>query len=96
MNRLCAAHLHLSPRLVQQGLFAVLVLLATLVAGQQFQRWSPTSSQVQSVPGHLMQQARQTHFSAIGASATDRAPYSLTSVDQAQVPDEPLPLRWVF
>ena len=39
MNRQRAAQLHLSPLHVQQGLFAVLALLITLFAGQQFLLW---------------------------------------------------------
>jgi len=93
MNRPRATHLHLSPLHVQQGLFAVLALLVTLIAGQQFQRWNQASVQVQRLPGHALQ---QTHFSAAAASISDPAAYRLTSVDQAQVPDEPFQQRWVF
>ncbi|NWB95853.1 hypothetical protein HX882_08145 [Pseudomonas gingeri] len=93
MNRPRAAHLHLSPLRLQQGLFAVLALLVTLIAGQQFQRWNQASAQVQRLPGHSLQ---QTHFSALGASISDPTSYRLTSVDQAQVPDEPFQQRWVF
>ena len=93
MNRPRATHLHLSPLHLQQGLFAVLALLVTLIAGQQFQRWNQASVQVQRLPVHVLQ---QTHFSAAAASISDPTTYQLTSVDQAQVPDEPFQQRWVF
>lgn len=93
MNRPRAAHRHLSPLHLQQGLFAVLALLVTLIVGQQLQRWNQASVQVPRLPEHTLQ---QTHFSAVGASIGDPAAYRLTSVDQAQVPDESLQQRWVF
>ena len=43
MNRQRVANLHLSPVYIQQGLFAVLALLITLIGGQQFLRWEPVS-----------------------------------------------------
>ena len=94
MNRPRSAPIHLSPLPLQQGLFAVLALLVTLIAGQQFQRWDQTDVQVQRLPGHALQ---QTHFSAAAAaSISEPTAYRLTSVDQAQVPGESFEQRWVF
>ena len=44
MSRQRAAQLRISPLHIQQGLFAVLALLITLIGGQQFQRWEQTSA----------------------------------------------------
>lgn len=50
MNRQSAAQLRLSPLHVQQGLFALLALLITLIGGQQYMRWEQSE---QPAPVHL-------------------------------------------
>ena len=45
MNCQRAAQLRFSPLHLQQGLFAVLALLITLIAGQQFLRWEQNQQQ---------------------------------------------------
>jgi len=95
MNRQRAAQLRISPLHIQQGLFAVLALLITLIGGQQFQRWE--QSQQQEVTRVPIQHPTQTHFSAVSSSFADSVPMRMMDVDQAQPADEmPRQERWVF
>ncbi|MDR6914721.1 hypothetical protein J2X66_001585 [Pseudomonas sp. 3296] len=95
MNRYRAAQLRISPLHIQQGLFAVLALLITLIAGQQFMRWE--QSQQPEAPHVSIQHAAQTHFSAASSSQADLTPMRMMDVDQAQPLDEiPHQERWVF
>ncbi|QXI28667.1 hypothetical protein [Pseudomonas vanderleydeniana] len=94
MNRQLAASLRISPLHVQQGLFALLALLITLVVGQAFMRWTQPAVEPQRV---FFQAPVQTHFSAIGSAASAPVDYRLTPVDQAEPLDElPRQERWVF
>jgi hypothetical protein len=95
MSRQRAAQLRISPLLLQQGLFAVLALLITLIAGQQFQRWE--QNQQQEAPRLSIQHPTQTHFSAASSNQADSPPMRMMDVDQAQPADEmPRQERWVF
>jgi len=95
MSRQRAAQLRISPLHIQQGLFAVLALLITLIGGQQFQRW--TQSQQPEAPRVSFQYPVQTHFSAVHSTPADSAPMRMMDVDQAQPLDEMPPQeRWVF
>lgn len=95
MNRYRAAQLRISPLHIQQGLFAVLALLITLIAGQQFLRWE--QSQQPQAPQVSIQHSAQTHFSAASSSQADLTPMRMMDVDQAQPLDEmPRQERWVF
>jgi hypothetical protein len=95
MNRQRAAQMHLSPLAVQQGLFAVLALLITLIAGQQFLLWE--QSQQPEVPSISFEHPTQTQFSAAGSGLVDSTPMRMMEVDQAQPVDEmPRQERWVF
>ena len=95
MSRQRAAQLRISPLHIQQGLFAVLALLITLIAGQQFQRWE--QNQQQEAPRLSFQQPTQTHFSAASSNQADSPPMRMMDVDQAQPGDEmPRQERWVF
>lgn len=95
MNRYRAAQMHISPLHIQQGLFAVLAMLITLIAGQQFLRWE--QSQQPEVPHVSFQHPIQTHFSAASSNLADIAPMRMMDVDQAQPLDEmPRQERWVF
>jgi hypothetical protein len=95
MNRQRAAHLHLSPVHIQQGLFAVLALLLTLIGGQQFLRWE--QSQQPQAPHLSIQHPTQTHFSAVGSLQPDSTPMRMMDVDQAGPADEIRHQeRWVF
>ena len=95
MSRQRAAQLRISPLHIQQGLFAVLALLITLIAGQQFQRWQ--QNQQQEAPRLSVQHPTQTHFSAASSNQADSPPMRMMDVDQAQPADEmPRQERWVF
>ncbi|SEF03680.1 hypothetical protein [Pseudomonas migulae] len=96
MCRQRAAQLRISPLHIQQGLFAVLALLITLIGGQQFQRWE--QSQEQEAPRLSIPHPTQTHFSAVSSShSADSAPMRMMDVDQAQPADEMQRQdRWVF
>lgn len=95
MSRQRAAQLRISPLHLQQGLFAVLALLITLIAGQQFQRWD--QNQQQEAPRLSIQHPTQTHFSAASSSQADSPPMRMLDVDQAQPADQmPRQERWVF
>jgi hypothetical protein len=95
MNRYRAAQLRISPLHIQQGLFAVLAMLITLIAGQQFLRWE--QSQQPEAPHVSIQHPTQTHFSAASSNLADIAPMRMMDVDQAQPLDEmPRQERWVF
>ena len=94
MNRQRAAHLRLSPLYFQQGLFAVLALMITLIGGQQFVRWE--QSQQPDAARPTFQYPTQTQFSAVSSQA-DSIPMRMMDVDQAQPVDEMRPQeRWVF
>jgi len=95
MNRQRAAQLRLSPLHIQQGLFALLALLITLIAGQQFVAWEQ-SQQPETRPLSI-QHPVQTHFSAVSSTSADSEPMRMMDVDQAQpVTDMPRQERWVF
>jgi len=95
MNRYRAAQLHISPLHIQQGMFAVLAMLVTLIAGQLFLRWE--QRQQTEAPHVSFQHPTQTHFSASSSKLADIAPMRMMDVDQAQPLDEmPRQERWVF
>ncbi|WP_077044043.1 hypothetical protein [Pseudomonas sp. KK4] len=95
MKRQRATQLRLSPLHLQQGLFAVLALLITLVAGQQFLRWE--QSQQPEGPSVSFQHPTQTHFSAATSGMADTAAMRMMDVDQHQtMQDMPRQERWVF
>ena len=95
MIRQRAAQLRISPLHIQQGLFAVLALLITLIGGQQLLRWE--LSQQPEAPRVSFQYPTQTHFSAARGSVVESEPLRMMDVDQAQPLDEmPRQERWVF
>ncbi|MCD4530836.1 MULTISPECIES: hypothetical protein [Pseudomonas] len=95
MNRQSAAPFRLTSLHIQQGLWAVLALLITLVAGQQLLLWQ--ESQQPEAPQVSIHRAPQTHFSAVSSVAEASASMRMMDVDQAQpVTDMPRQERWVF
>ncbi|PPA03169.1 hypothetical protein C4E44_15615 [Pseudomonas sp. MWU12-2312b] len=95
MNRQRAAQMRFSPLHLQQGLFAVLALLITLIAGQQFLRWE--QSQQQAPSRIYFEHPTQTHFTAASSAMADSAQMRMMDVDQARPDDEmPRQERWVF
>lgn len=95
MNRQRATPLHLSPLHLQQGVFAILALLITLISSQQFLLWE--LSQQQEGPSVSFQHPTQTHFSAASSSVDDSSSMRMMDVDQHQATDQmPRQERWVF
>jgi hypothetical protein len=95
MNRQRAAHLYLSPVHIQQGVFAVLALLITLIGGQQF--LCREQSQQPEAPHLSIRHPTQTHFSAVGSGQADSPPMRMMDVDQAgPVGEIRHQERWVF
>ncbi|KQW33779.1 MULTISPECIES: hypothetical protein [Pseudomonas] len=90
-----AAQLRLSSLHIQQGLWAALALLVTLVAAQQWLLWQ--ESQQPEAPQVSIHRAPQTHFSAVSSLEEASASMRMMDVDQAQ-PSGAMPReeRWVF
>ena len=90
-----AAQLRLSSLHIQQGLWAALALLVTLVTGQQWLLWH--ERQQPEAPQVSIQRAPQTHFSAVSSLKEASASMRMMDVDQAQ-PLNAMPReeRWVF
>ncbi|BBP62520.1 MULTISPECIES: hypothetical protein [Pseudomonas] len=97
MNRQSAASFRMTSLHIQQGLWAALALLITLVVGQQWLLWQ--ESQQPETPHVSIHRAPQTHFSAVSSTSMKEAAASMRmmDVDQAQpVADLPRQERWVF
>ena len=100
MHRQGFASFHISPLHLQQGLFASLALVVTLIGGQQLVRWEQASQPMAApLPAVAYQ---QHHFSTIKSSAlnarvTAADSYALTAAEETQTANsQPAPERWVF
>lgn len=94
MNRQCAAQFRLSSLNIQQGLWAALALLVTLVVGQQWMLWH--ERQQPEAPQVSFHRAPQTHFTAVSAAEAS-ASMRMMDVDQVEpMTDMPREERWVF
>ncbi|WP_426237117.1 hypothetical protein [Pseudomonas sp. TWP3-2] len=94
MTRQRAAQMRISPLHIQQGLFAVLALLITLIACQQYLRWENSQ---QPEPLISIQHTTQKHFSAVSSTQADNASMRMMDVDQPQpLGDMPREERWIF
>lgn len=94
MNRQRLALLRIAPLHIQQGLFASLALLVTLLAGQQFQRWQDSQAPAPRVPVH---HSTHPHFTSVSNQLSDPTPAHWMAADQAQPAlDAPRQERWVF
>lgn len=94
MARHSLSQLRLSPLRLQQGLFASLALMVTLIAGQQLQHWQQSPQQAPSFERPV---TTQTHFSSIGSVSADGAAKQLRVADQDSTLGElPTQERWVF
>lgn len=94
MNTQSLAKLRISPLHVQQGLFASLALMMTLIVVQQFNHWNQTqdTTQIQHAYSHSASFAK-----ASALKATDVA-LSLQPVDEAATANDQAPRQqsWVF
>ncbi len=93
MNRQGLSNMRVSSSHLQQGLFASLALLVTLVGGQQWGRWEQ-SPQPGTTVHHPV--AAQQHFKASGWAGSP-GHYELAASDETQIANsQPEPQRWVF
>jgi len=94
MNTQTLAKLRISPLHMQQGLFASLALMITLIIVQQFTHWNQTqdTTQIHHAYSHSAPFAK-----ASALKATDVA-LSLQPVDEAEDAIDPAPRQqsWVF
>ncbi len=94
MTRQSLSQLRVSPLRLQQGLFASLALMVTLIGGQQLQHWQQSQQQAPHFERPVM---TQTHFRSVGSVSADVTAPQLRMVDQASALDElPSQERWVF
>ncbi|MDB6049120.1 MAG: Uncharacterized protein JWR17_1866 [Pseudomonas sp.] len=88
------AQLRISPLHIQQGLFASLALLVTLVVGQQFQRWDTPSANV-----HVSQRVATAHIYSVVSAAPSTAQSRNAQSAQATAPvlsEQAHTQTWVF
>ncbi|MFL1494139.1 hypothetical protein [Pseudomonas antarctica] len=94
MTRQSLSPFRVSPLRLQQGLFASLALMVTLIAGQQFQHWQQSQQQAPQFERPVM---NQTHFRSVGSVTADVTAPQLRVVDQDSTLGElPAQERWVF
>ncbi|MFL1419398.1 hypothetical protein ACI77M_24820 [Pseudomonas fildesensis] len=94
MTRQALSQLHVSPLRLQQGLFASLALMVTLIAGQQIQHWQQSQQQTPQFERPVM---TQTHFRSVGSVSADVTAPQLRMVDQeSSLSELPSQERWVF
>ncbi|MDF3198278.1 hypothetical protein P3C29_06265 [Pseudomonas sp. 1912-s] len=94
MTRQSLTQLRVSPLRLQQGLFASLALMVTLIGGQQLAHWQQSQPQAAHFERPMM---TQTHFRSVGGSAADLTTPQLTTVEQdSTLGDLPYQERWVF
>ncbi|MDB6142975.1 MAG: Uncharacterized protein JWP80_2019 [Pseudomonas sp.] len=94
MNSQRLAQMGILPLHIQQGLFASLALLATLIVGQQFEHW--TSHAQEAVQIHHPFVTGRT-YSTVSATASKEPALSFQpaqeTAPQAEQPHQP---SWVF
>ena len=94
MTRQSLKPLRVSPLRLQQGLFASLALMVTLIGGQQLQHWQQSQ---QSAPQFERAPMTQTHFRSVGSSSAEVTAPRMMAVEQdIALYDEPTQERWVF
>ncbi len=99
MTRQSLSLLRVSPLRLQQGLFASLALMVTLIGGQQLQHWQLSQQQAPQFERPVMS---QTHFQSfesrsVGSASADVTTPQLRMVDQASTLSQlPSQERWVF
>lgn len=94
MTRQSLTQLRVSPLRLQQGLFASLALMVTLIGGQQLGHWHQSQQQAAHFERPMM---TQTHFRSVSASAGEVTTPQLAAVEQdSTLGDLPYQERWVF
>ena len=97
MNSLRIAPLHLSPLRVQQGLFASLIALLTLLGAQQLQRWEQAQEAAaihQTLMSHASLPSIQQHEPVSVPATANKMP--VDRLVSQNVPAQPYQQRWVF
>jgi hypothetical protein len=97
MNSQRVAQLRISPLHIQQGLFASLALLATLIAGQQFEHWSHQAQQAVHVHHQFVSGRAQS--TTVSAPVTKEPALSFQSAQEqetAPAVEQPRQQKWVF
>lgn len=93
MNNKRVAQLRISPLHVQQGLFASLALLVTLIAIQQFQQWENSRQAAQIKQSFTYSQS----YSRANAPTARDSALNLTPVDgKAPLSEMQQRQTWVF
>lgn len=93
MNSNLFSFLRMSPAHLQQGLFASLALLITLIAIQQYSQWNAAREATPSQQSFTYSQS----FTHASASVARDTALSLTPVDRKAPADEMQPQQtWVF
>lgn len=93
MNRQRLTQLRISPQHIQQGLFASLALMVTLIAVQQFQHWDNSREAAQIKQPFTYSQS----YSNANASMARDTSLSLTPVDRkTPVSEVQHQQTWVF
>lgn len=98
MNSQRFAHMRISPLHIQQGLFATLALLGTLIAGQQFEHWSHQTQQAVQVH-HQFVSGRAFSASTVSAPVNKEPALSFQSAQEqetAPAVEQPHQQSWVF
>ncbi|MBW4793902.1 hypothetical protein [Pseudomonas tolaasii] len=95
MTRQSLSQLRVSPLRLQQGLFASLALMVTLIGGQQMQHWQQSQQQTPQFERPVM---TQTHFRSVGSatSANVTAPQLRVADQDSTLGELPAQERWVF
>lgn len=101
MNSQRVAQLRISPLHIQQGLFASLALLATLIVGQQFEHWSQQAQQAVHVHHQFVSGRAQStsSVSTVSAPVTKEPALSFQSAQEqetAPAVEQPRQQKWVF
>lgn len=88
------AQMRISPLHMQQGLFASLALMITLIAAQQFNHWN----QGQEATQHQLSYRHSMPVATATALKASDVALSFQSVDQTATADEQSPRQqsWVF
>jgi len=94
MNSQRIAQLRISPLHVQQGLFLLLALLVTLIAIQQFQRWSQANEATETRQQIIHS---SVSYRSVSAPAAQNTALSLRPVEGVISLNDVAPQqKWVF
>lgn len=93
MNSQHIAQFRISSLHIQQGLFAVLTLLVTLIVVQQFQRWEQ-SREAPQTQQHLIKSAAS--YNSLRQTTLDTEDRQLPMGGMVSADEVATPQKWVF